>query len=233
MKEHCTIKELSDSEKPYEKFLRYGAKYLSDAELLAVIIRTGTAGKKSVEVAQDVLNRREKNLLNLYRLSFKELTEISGIGKVKAIQLKCLAEITRRMTMATRLSNVSLNSASAVAAYYMEALRHEEREKLLLCMFDSRCVLLGEEVISVGTINASLISPREIFKLALMNQAVYIILLHNHPSGDPVPSTMDRQVTHRVEQSGEMLGIHLSDHIIIGDNKYFSFKEENLLLSAD
>jgi DNA repair protein RadC len=88
-------------------------------------------------------------------------------------------------------------------------------------------------VISVGTINASLISPREIFKLALMNQAVYIILLHNHPSGDPVPSTMDRQVTHRVEQSGEMLGIHLSDHIIIGDNKYFSFKEENLLLSAD
>ena len=232
MKEHCTIKELSDSEKPYEKFLRYGAKYLSDAELLAVIIRTGTSGKKSVEVAQDVLNRRE-NLLNLYRLSFKELTEISGIGKVKAIQLKCLAEITRRMTMATRLSNVSLNSASAVAAYYMEALRHEEREKLLLCMFDSRCVLLGEEVISVGTINASLISPREIFKLALMNQAVYIILLHNHPSGDPVPSTMDRQVTHRVEQSGEMLGIHLSDHIIIGDNKYFSFKEENLLLSAD
>ena len=156
-----------------------------------------------------MLNRREKNLLNLYRLSFKELTEISGIGKVKAIQLKCLAEITRRMTMATRLSNVSLNSASAVAAYYME------------------------EVISVGTINASLISPREIFKLALMNQAVYIILLHNHPSGDPVPSTMDRQVTHRVEQSGEMLGIHLSDHIIIGDNKYFSFKEENLLLSAD
>ena len=119
MKEHCTIKELSDSEKPYEKFLRYGAKYLSDAELLAVIIRTGTSGKKSVEVAQDVLNRREKNLLNLYRLSFKELTEISGIGKVKAIQLKCLAEITRRMTMATRLSNVSLNSASAVAAYYM------------------------------------------------------------------------------------------------------------------
>ena len=233
MKEHCTIKELSDSEKPYEKFLRYGAKYLSDAELLAVIIRTGTSGKKSVEVAQDVLNRREKNLLNLYRLSFKELTEISGIGKVKAIQLKCLAEITRRMTMATRLSNVSLNSASAVAAYYMEALRHEEREKLLLCMIDSRCVLLGEEVISVGTINASLISPREIFKLALMNQAVYIILLHNHPSGDPVPSTMDRQVTHRVEQSGEMLGIHLSDHIIIGDNKYFSFKEENLLLSAD
>lgn len=233
MKQHCTIKELTDSEKPYEKFMRYGAGVLSDAELLAVIIRTGTPGKKSVEVAQDVLNRREKNLLNLYQLSFKELTEISGIGKVKAIQLKCLAEITRRMTMATRLSNVSLNSASAVAGYYMEALRHEEQEKLMLCMFNAKCRLLGEKVISVGTIDKSLVSPREIFKLALMNQAAYIILLHNHPSGIPVPSDMDRQVTRKVEQCGEMLGIRLSDHIIIGDNKYFSFKEENLLLSAD
>lgn len=233
MNQHCTIKELSDSEKPYEKFMRYGAGVLSDAELLAVIIRTGTAGKKSVEVAQEVLNRRERNLLNLYRLSFQELMEISGIGKVKAIQLKCLAEITRRMTQATRFRNVTLQSASSVASYYMETLRHEDREKLILCMFDAKCVLLGEEVISVGTINSSLISPREIFGKALVNQAVYIILLHNHPSGSPIPSAMDRQVTRRVEQCGEMMGIHLSDHIIIGDNKYFSFKEENLLLNAD
>ena len=112
----------------------------------------------------------------------------------------------------------------------MEELRHENREKLMLCMFDSQCVLLGEELISIGTVNASLVSPREIFLRALSNQAVYIILLHNHPSGIPLPSTQDKQITRRIQESGEMIGIPLSDHIIIGDNQYFSFKEERLLI---
>lgn len=229
MNHHLTVKELPESEKPYEKCLRYGAEYLSDAELLAVIIRTGTAGMKSIEVAQEILNCKEKSFLNLYHMSLKELMEIPGIGTVKAIQLKCLAEITKRMTKTARICEVSLNSASSVASYYMEELRHEDREKLILCMFDSKCVLLGDEVISIGTVNASLISPREVFKQALLNQAVYIILLHNHPSGNPMPSTQDKLVTRRIQECGELLGIHLSDHIIIGDNQYFSFREENLL----
>lgn len=229
MNHHLTVKELPESEKPYEKCLHYGAECLSDAELLAVIIRTGTTGKKSIDVAQEILNRNEKNLLNLYHMSFKELTAISGIGTVKAIQLKCLAEITKRMTKAVRVREVQLNSASSVASYYMEELRHEDREKLMLCMFDSQCVLLGDEIISIGTVNASLISPREIFIRALSHQAVYIILLHNHPSGVPLPSAQDRLVTKKIQECGKLMGIHLSDHIIIGDNQYFSFKEENLL----
>ena len=229
MNHHLTVKELPESEKPYEKCLRYGAEYLSDAELLAVIIRSGTAKRNSIDVAQDILNRKGKSILNLYHLSLKELMGIPGIGKVKAVQLKCLAEINKRMTRATRLKEVRLDSARSVAAYYMEELRHEDREKLILCMFDSQCTLLGEELISIGTVNASLVSPREIFQRALMNQAVYIILLHNHPSGVPMPSMQDKLVTRRVQECGEMLGVHLSDHIIIGDNKYFSFKEENLL----
>ena len=229
MNQHLTVKELPDSEKPYEKCLQYGAECLSDAELLAVIIRTGTAGKKSIEVAQDILNLNQRNLLNLHHLSLKDFMQIPGIGTVKAIQLKCLAEITKRMTKATRIREVSLNNASSVALYYMEELRHENREKLMLCMFDSQSVLLGDEMISVGTVNASLVSPREIFIRALMRQAVHIILLHNHPSGVPLPSTQDKLVTRKIQECGEMLGIHLSDHIIIGDNQYFSFKEENLL----
>lgn len=229
MNQHLTVKELPESEKPYEKCLRFGAEYLSDAELLAVIIRTGTAGRKSVDVAQDLLSRGEKSLLNLYRFSIRELKTIPGIGMVKAIQLKCLAEITKRMTKATRIREISLSSASSVAAYYMEELRHEDREKLILSMFDAQCVLLGDEVISVGTVNASLVSPREVFLRALMKQAVHIILLHNHPSGMPLPSTQDKLVTRRILEGGELLGIHLSDHIIIGDNQYFSFKEEHLL----
>lgn len=229
MNHHLTVKELPESEKPYEKCLHYGAEYLSDAELLAVIVRTGMQGRNAIDVAHEILNCKEKSLLNLYYLSMKELTDIPGIGMVKAVQLKCLAEITKRMTKAVRLREVTLNSASSVAAYFMEELRHEDREKLMLCMFDSQCVLLGEELISVGTINSSLVSPREIFSRALANQAVYIILLHNHPSGIPIPSVQDKLVTKRVWDCGELIGIHLSDHIIIGDNKYFSFKEENLL----
>ncbi|MCI8491129.1 MAG: DNA repair protein RadC [Lachnospiraceae bacterium] len=229
MNHHITVKELPESEKPYEKCLRYGAEYLSDAELLAVIIRSGTAGKQSIEVAREILSCNEKSLLNLHYLSIKELTAIPGIGNVKAIQLKCLAEISRRMAKATRRREVTLKSASSVASYYMEELRHEDREKLMLSMFDAGCVLLGEEVISVGTVNASLVSPREIFQRALQYGAVHIILLHNHPSGVPIPSTQDKLVTRRVQQCGELLGVHLSDHIIIGDNQYFSFKEENLL----
>ncbi len=230
MKQYVTVKELPESEKPYEKCLQYGPVSLSDAELLAVIIRTGTAGKKSIEVAQEILNQKEKNLLNLYHFSIKELMEIPGIGAVKAIQLKCLAEITKRMTKAVRIREVSLNSASSVASYYMEELRHENRERLLVCMFDSQSVLLGDEVISIGTVNSSLVSPREIFLRALARQAVYIILLHNHPSGMPAPSAQDKIVTRKIAQCGEMLGIRLLDHIIIGDNQYFSFKEEHLLL---
>lgn len=229
MNHHLTVKELPESEKPYEKCLRCGAQSLSDAELLAVIIRTGAKGMKSIEVAQELLNRGEKSLINLCLMEIKDLTSVPGIGTVKAIQLKCLAEITKRMTKATRIRQLSLSSASSVAAYYMEELRHEDREKLMLSMFDSQCVLLGDEVISVGTVNASLVSPREIFLRALKHHAVYIILLHNHPSGVPSPSTQDRLVTRKVQQCGDMLGIYLSDHIIIGDNQYFSFKEENLL----
>lgn len=229
MNHHLTVKELPESEKPYEKCLHYGAECLSDAELLAVIIRTGTTGRKSIDVAQEILNRNERNLLNLHHMGFKELTAIPGIGTVKAIQLKCLAEITKRMTKAVRIREVKLNSASSVAFYYMEELRHEDREKLMLCMFDSQCVLLGDEIISIGTVNASLISPREVFIRALSHQAVYIILLHNHPSGVPLPSAQDKLVTKKIQECGKLMGIHLSDHIIIGDNQYFSFKEENLL----
>lgn len=229
MNHHLTVKELPESEKPYEKCLRSGAEALSDAELLAVIIRTGTTGRKSVDVAQDILSRKEKSLLNLYLLSLRELTEIPGIGTVKAVQLKCLAEITKRLTRTTRIREVRLDCARSVASYYMEELRHEDRERLMLCMFDSQCVLLGDELISIGTVNASLVSPREIFRRALMHQAVYIILLHNHPSGMPAPSLQDRLATSQVLECGKMLGIQLADHIIIGDNKYFSFKEEHLL----
>ena len=223
--QHITMKELPKSERPYDKFLEKGAEALSDAELLAVILRSGSRTRTALELAQDILCLEQQNLLNLNRLSLEELAKIPGIGKVKAIQLKCLAEITKRMTSTTYRKSLKVNEPKDVAGYYMEQLRHETREKLLLAMFDTKNHFLGDEVLSVGTVNSSLVSPREIYLKSLERQAVNIILLHNHPSGDAAPSAEDKRITSRVAECGHMLGITLADHIIIGDNCYTSFRE--------
>lgn len=229
MHTHITMKEMPESEKPYEKCIQRGAKGLSDAELLAVILRTGTIQRTSLQTAQQLLRGGEGNLLNLVNLTIEEMQEIPGIGQVKAAQMKCVAELAMRIARTRRAVKISLNQPESVAGYYMETLRHESKEKLLLAMFDAKCNLLGDEVISVGTVNHSLVSPREVFLKALQYKAVHIVMLHNHPSGDPTPSEADKLVTKRIAACGEMMDILLADHIIIGDNSYISFREKGLL----
>lgn len=229
MNTHITMKEMPESEQPLEKCFRYGAQILSDAELLAVILRSGTKTMTALQVAQFLLSKRDKNLLNLNHMQMEEMQSIPGIGQVKAAQLKCIAELAERIAKTSRLKGVTLREPASIAAYYMESLRHETKEKLLLAMFDAKSSLLGDKVISVGTVTNSLVSPREIFLEALEYQAVHIVLLHNHPSGDPTPSEADKRVTERVTESGRILGIALADHIIIGDNSYISFREKGLL----
>ena len=163
------------------------------------------------------------------KITREEMQEIPGIGQVKAAQLKCVAELAGRIARTSRLKSVRLSEPASIAAYYMESLRHETKEKLLLAMFDARSNLLGEEIISVGTITNALVSPREIFMKAMEYRAAHIVLLHNHPSGDPTPSEADLAVTRRVEEGGKILEIVLADHIIIGDNRYISFRENGLL----
>lgn len=224
---HSTVKELPNAERPYEKCLKFGPGRLSDAELLAVILRTGTRGLTSVELAQEILKRSKKNagLLGLHHLTVQDLCKIKGVGTVKAVQIRCITELSRRIAKAAAGDGISFHSASAIAEYYMEDFRHLEQEQVLLLMFDTRCRLLGETVISRGTVNQSLLSPREIFLCALNYHAVGIILLHNHPSGDATPSNEDFKITRRMKDSGELLGIELLDHIVIGDRCYFSFRE--------
>lgn len=229
MELHYRMKELPDSEKPYERCLKYGVSVLSDAELLSVIMRTGSKNQNSLQLAQTVLQRGQQNLLNLHTLSIDELRQIPGIGKVKAIQLKCVAELSKRMVMTCYRRDLQINDPASIAGYYMEQFRHETREKLMLAMFDTKNHFLGDDIVSVGTVNSSLVSPREIFIKALKRQAVSIILLHNHPSGDPNPSGEDIRTTAKVKECGRMLGITLADHIIIGDNRYFSFLEQDIL----
>lgn len=229
MRENTTIKELPDSEKPYEKFEKYGPAALSDAELLAVIIKTGTNGLTSVEVAKNFLCKGNHTLLNLYEISYKEMQKMRGIGKVKAIQLKCIAELSKRIAETTYYNKICLNQPKTIAEYYMEHLRHERREHLIVCMFDSKCHLIMDKVLSIGSVNTSIVSPREVFLTALTCQAVQIVLVHNHPSGIPLPSKADDTVTQRMDECGRMLGIALTDHIIIGDHAYYSYREKNRL----
>lgn len=229
MQKTMTIKELPDYERPYEKCVAKGAAALSDAELISVIIRTGIQGEKSVDLANRILNAGPDGLLNLIYLGIDELIKIRGIGIVKAVQLKCAGELAKRISMASRHKEVLLNRPDTIASYYMERMRHEPKEVLLLTMYDSKNMLLGEEVLSVGTSNAALISPGEVYKTALSARAEYIVLLHNHPSGNPKPSSEDIEVTMRIKRCGELLGVLLMDHIIIGDNRYFSFREQNIL----
>lgn len=230
MTQHLTARELPVSERPYEKCLMAGTQALSDAELLAVILKSGSREWNAVQLAQQILQADSRNLLNLYHMSVEELMRFPGIGKVKAIQLKCVAELSRRITQTDRRERVSLRDARSVAEYYMERLRHEPREQLLVSMFDSKCHLLGDHVIATGSVRAVLGSPRDIFLQVLEKKAVAFILLHNHPSGDPYPSREDIQLTRRIRECGELLDIELSDHIIIGDNRYYSFRENKQIL---
>lgn len=222
----------AENDMPYEKFMRLGSGILTEAELLAIIIRTGTKDRKPVEIGQEILSLpsvKEHGLGGLYHVTVQELMEIKGIGKVKAVKLKCLAELSMRMAMAVAKKELQFLNPSSVARYYMEQLRHERKERVLLLLLDQKERLIEEEVLSVGTINASLLSPREVFITALKKEAVHIILLHNHPSGDPAPSKQDMLVTAEIQEVGKMVDIPLIDHIIIGDNKYMSFKEAGLL----
>lgn len=230
MTEHFTAKELPVSERPYEKCLLAGPQALSDAELLAVILKSGSRRLNAVELAQNILQAGERGLLNLYDMSLEELQTFPGIGEVKAIQLKCAAELSRRIAQTDRRDRVCLSDPASVAAYFMEQLRHETREQLMVAMFDAKCHLLGGAHIATGSARIVPGSPRDIFLCALRQRAVSIILLHNHPSGDPTPSRDDVQLTRRIMECGRLLDIGLSDHIIIGDNTYYSFRENKQIL---
>ena len=217
---------------PYEKFISYGAEALTDAELLAIIIRTGTRKMSARELGGEVLKAAGKygnGLLGLYHIPLKELMEVKGIGKVKAVKLKALAEMCTRMAQTKAKGELSFKEPYSVADYYMERFRHEKVEHILLLLFDSGMCLLEEHLLSTGTVNTSLLSPREVYIRAFRLQAAHIMLLHNHPGGNPVPSDHDIRITERIAEIGKTIDVTLLDHIIIGDNKYFSFKESGLI----
>lgn len=230
-KSAVTMKQLPPQMQPYEKCVTYGVGFLTDAELIACILRSGTQEYTSVALAERLLKLRkdEEGLKGLCRLTFEELTSVSGIGKVKAVQIQCVFELARRISRAKARQALNFKEPESIANYYMEDFRHKEQEHLLLLLLDNKSRLLGERLLYTGTVNASIVSPREIYLEALRFHAVGIILLHNHPSGDPMPSDADLRITRKIRDAGALLDIPLLDHIVLGDKRYISFLEKGYL----
>ena len=228
---HQTLKELPVSERPYEKCEKNGTAMLSDAELLAVILRSGTKDQTAIDLATKVLSIDPfyEGILGICHTSREELQKIPGIGKVKAMQILCIAELSKRLASAKVEDKISFHSPASIADYYMERMRHEEQEQMICTMLNTKNQFLGDEVISRGTVNSSLVSPRDLILAAFRHRAVYMILVHNHPSGNPEPSKDDLLFTKRVWEAGALVDIPLLDHIVIGDQQYFSFRQEGLL----
>ncbi|CUX50482.1 RadC family protein [Clostridium sp. C105KSO13] len=231
MKNSATIKEILEEERPYEKCIRFGASNLTNIELLAVLLRTGTRGENSLQLAEKLLYPifSQEGILNIHKWTLEQLLQVKGIGKVKAVQILCLSELSKRLSKATAQPGLSFTTPSSIAKYYMEDMRHGSRESMKLLLLNTKTRLIGETDISKGTINSAVVSPRELFVEALQKNAVSIILLHNHPSGDPTPSKEDVLITRRIWDAGQLIGVELLDHIIIGNNCYISMKEKNFL----
>ena len=232
MERKQTMKELPVSERPYEKVETEGVERLSDKELLTVLIRTGTKTERADQIALQLLNTcGEDGLLALWNMDLEELKQLPGIGQVKAIQLVCVCELAKRMARGKRLFGTKVTSPEDIVNYYNVQLKNQQKECLIVLILDSKNRILAEETLSVGTINSSFADPREIFLAALKKNGVSIILLHNHPSGDPTPSKEDILITERIAKAGKILGISLNDHIIIGQNLYISLLAEGYLKS--
>lgn len=225
------IKDLADCERPYEKAASMGISTLSDAELLAVIIRNGTRDSSSIDLANRVLNAHvlHKGLIGLNYMRREALKDIKGIGDVKATQILAVAELSGRINSARLKKDMIFNSPDTIAEYYIEKCKFLTKERTYLMLFSSSYMLIKEIMISEGTVSSAFMSPREIFIEALKYEAVHIILIHNHPSGLPEPSTEDIRATMKIGEAGKLMGINLSDHIIVGNGSYVSMLERGII----
>lgn len=230
--ERIRMKDLPEPDRPYEKCLRLGPGALSDAELLAVIIRTGSREDSSLELAAKILalGGPGEGLLGLLHHSLADFCKIKGIGRTKGAQLQCVGELSRRIwNRQTRRQPLIFKEPKDIADYYMEDMRHLEREEIRVMYLNTKHSLIREHLVSRGTVNASVVTPREILIEALGCLAVGMILVHNHPSGDISPSQADILITRRVQEAGELVGVSLIDHIIIGDRSFLSFRQEKIM----
>ncbi|MDI3256555.1 MAG: DNA repair protein RadC [Kyrpidia sp.] len=222
------VKDVPPAERPRERLLTFGPEPLTNAELLAILLRTGSQGRSALELAQRLLTRFE-GLAGLLEADSRELMEESGMGPAKATQILAALELGRRVQRVDRSALAPIHSPKDVAARLMERLQFLQKEHFVVLHLDTKHRVLGEEVVSVGTLNASLVHPREIFRTAVKRSAAAVVCAHNHPSGDPTPSPEDVDVTKRVLEAGRIIGIDLVDHVVIGRGTYVSMRELGLI----
>jgi DNA repair protein RadC len=224
------IKDMQDSSRPREKFLKYGPKNLSEAELFAIILRTGTRGKigekgdNIIEVSNKLI--KEYPLERLFDCSLNELQSIKGIGQTKAMQILAISELGKRYN-SSKNPIKKISSAKDVFEYFKEKLRDEKQENFYVLMLNNQNIIIKEELISKGVLDAAIIDPREVFKPAIKSSSAKIIIIHNHPSGNPEPSKEDIELTNILIESGNLLRIKVLDHVIIGENEYWSWIENH------
>lgn len=219
------INELADNQKPRERLLSHGASHLSHAELLAILINTGRKGSSSIDIANELLKSVD-NLKELKMLSISDLNKVKGVGLYKALILKAAFELGERMHSGSVDDKIQISSPKDVADFMMGKMEHLTQEKFIALFLNSKNVIIKQKTIFVGTLNSSIVHPREIFSEAIKCASNAIIVLHNHPSGDVTPSNEDIKTTERLKKCGQVLGIDLLDHIIIGDHTYLSMVEE-------
>ena len=222
------IKELPSDERPRERLAKYGPQALSTSELLAIVLRTGTRERSAISLAQEIL-KEHKGLRGVANASVDELARTKGIGVVKGVQIAACVELGRRLAEDSRHQLDIIQSPGDAANLFKHRMRDESKEFFEALLLDSKNRVLKRVTVSIGSLNNSIVHPREVFKQAIAASAAGIIVAHNHPSGDPTPSAEDRMVTARLVECGKLVGIDVLDHLIIGDNRWLSLKELGMM----
>ncbi|WP_205666372.1 RadC family protein [Anaerosphaera multitolerans] len=230
------LKDLPAEDRPQEKLIKYGADTLSNAELIALIIRTGTKTKTSVQLSQEIINslqregvKEETGIYAINDITIKDLMKIKGVGINKASMILAAVTLGKRINKISVHSRKKVNCPKDIVDYVMSEMRFLKQETFKIAILNTKKEIESIKSISTGIINSTLVHPREVFVAAINELAHTIILLHNHPSGDPTPSKDDLILTDNIKKAGEIIQIPVIDHIIIGDNTYYSFLENNLI----
>ncbi|MBQ1913967.1 MAG: DNA repair protein RadC [Selenomonadaceae bacterium] len=224
------VRDLPIDERPREKLMADGAACLSNVELLAILLRTGTKEHSVLRVAEQVLARyKDVGITAMMNMSVAELSSVQGIGAVKAATILAAVELGRRLSQKAAEKVEIVHGPEDVAHYAMPRFRFEQKEHFAVMLLNTKNHILGLTDVSVGSLSASIVHPREVFQTALRYAAAAMILIHNHPSGDPSPSREDINVTQRLVKAGKIMDIPVLDHIILGDNRFVSIKEKGLL----
>lgn len=223
------LRNIPASEQPREKLLNSGVQFLSLSDLLAILLRTGTRDASAIELAKTIIAKCDDDVSTLQQITIEELCEIEGIGESKACQILAAIELGKRVRQPGSMRKYKLSSPNEVVNFFNAELSAEKVEKFVAVFLSTKNEIINWEIISIGSLNASIVHPREVFNRAIKKSAASLLVIHNHPSGHVKPSREDENITKRLYEAGQLIGIPLIDHIIIGHEGYYSFKEHHQL----